>query len=47
MLASYLDIAWTLVGQAGRAARDQELIEIVADCEGETSTQLSWLKTRL
>lgn len=47
MLASYLDIAWTLVGQAGRAARDQELIEIVGGCEGQTSTQLSWLKTRL
>jgi hypothetical protein len=47
MLVSYLDIAWTVVGQAAKAARDKELIEIVAHCEGETSTQLKWLTTRM
>lgn len=47
MLVSYLDIAWTVVGQAAKAARDKELIEIVTHCEGETSTQLKWLTTRM
>jgi hypothetical protein len=47
MLASYLDIAWTVVGQASKAARDQELMAIVGQCEGETSGQLAWLKTRM
>lgn len=47
MLVSYLDIAWTVVGQAAKAARDKELIEIVSHCEGETSTQLKWLTTRM
>ncbi len=47
MLVSYLDIAWTVVGQAAKAARDKELIEIVAECEEETSTQLKWLTTRM
>lgn len=47
MLVSYLDIAWTVVGQAAKAARDEELIEIVSHCEGETSTQLKWLTTRM
>lgn len=47
MLVSYLDIAWTVVGQAAKAARDKELIGIVSHCEGETSTQLKWLTTRM
>ncbi len=47
MLASYLDIAWTLVGQAGKGARDAEVIEVVGRCEGETKTQIKWLTTRL
>lgn len=47
LLVSYLDIAWTVVGQAAKAARDKELIGIVDHCEGETSTQLKWLKTRM
>jgi hypothetical protein len=47
MLANYLDIAWTIVGQAGQGARDQEVIDIVADCEGDTARQVSFLKTRI
>ena len=47
MLASYLDIAWTMVGQAGQGARDQEVIDVVAACDGEISTQLSFLTTRM
>jgi len=47
MLASYLDIAWTVVGQASKAARDQELMALVGHCEAETSAQLAWLKTRM
>jgi rubrerythrin len=47
MLVNYLDIAWTLVGQAGQGARDQEVIDVVAVCEGQTATQVKFLKTRL
>jgi hypothetical protein len=47
LLASYLDIAWTLVGQAGQGARDPEVIDIVGRCEGQIATQVSFLKTRL
>lgn len=47
LLAHYLDIAWTLVGQAAKGARDTEAIDIVGACEQETKTQLAWLKTRL
>lgn len=47
MLANYLDMAWTLVGQAGQGAADKELLEVVGSCEGDTQTQISWLTTRM
>ena len=47
MLASYLDIAWTVVEQAAKAVRDDELRGLVEWCAKETSAQLSWLRTRM
>jgi hypothetical protein len=47
MLANYLDMAWTMVAQAGQGARDKDLLAVVSSCEGETKTQISWLKTRM
>jgi hypothetical protein len=47
MLAGYLDIAWTMVGQAAQGAADQELLDVVTACEAETKTQLDWLMTRM
>jgi hypothetical protein len=47
LMASECDITWTLVGQAAQGARDTELLEVVQRCEGETSTQLKWLKSRM
>jgi hypothetical protein len=47
LLASYLDMAWTLVGQAAKGARDRELIETVDECAKQTQAQQKWLTTRL
>jgi hypothetical protein len=47
LLVSYLDIAWTVVGQAAKAVRDDELLAVVQWCEKETSAQLQWLTTRM
>ncbi|MBI5159923.1 MAG: hypothetical protein HY996_00640 [Micrococcales bacterium] len=47
LLASLVDITWTLVKQAGLGLRDEELLGIVADCDAETGVQLSWLRTRM
>jgi hypothetical protein len=47
LLAGYLDMAWTVVGQAGKGAHDEELIEVVGRCSHDISVQLSWLTTRL
>jgi hypothetical protein len=47
MLVSLIDITWTIVGQAARAVRDEEAIEIVDACDEQTATQLSWLRTQI
>jgi hypothetical protein len=47
LMACECDIAWTLVGQAARGARDRELLELVESCEGETAVALKWLATRM
>ena len=47
LMACECELAWTLVGQAARGARDRELLDIVGRCEVETSTQVRWLRTRM
>ncbi len=47
LLASLVDVTWTMVKQAGSALRDRELLGIVEQCDGETSVQLRWLQTRM
>jgi hypothetical protein len=47
LMACECDIAWTLVGQAARGARDRKLLELVQCCEGETAIALEWLATRM
>jgi hypothetical protein len=46
ILAHYVDLAWTLVGQAGQGARDDEIGEAVRACEGDLARHLSYLRTR-
>jgi hypothetical protein len=47
LLASFVDITWTLVGQAAQALRDRELLVVVDHCDHETSVQVRWLETRM
>jgi hypothetical protein len=47
LMASFVDITWTMVKQAGLALRDEELLEVVTRCESQTSVQLAWLSTRM
>src|SRR4051794_7338472 len=47
LMAAECDICWTVVGQAAQGARDQSLAEVVGGCEGETATQLAWLRSRM
>jgi hypothetical protein len=47
LMACECDISWTLVGQAAQGARDQELLEVVERCEGDTAMQIKWLESRM
>ena len=47
LLASLVDVTWTMVEQAGSALRDRDLLAVVSQCDGETSVQLRWLQTRM
>lgn len=46
-MANFCDITWTMIGQAAQGAGDVELLETVDSLEGQTSTQIKWLKTRM
>ena len=47
LMASTCDISWTMIGQAAQGARDRELLEVVNACDGQTATQIKWLRTRM
>ena len=47
LMASEVDVAWTLIAQAAQGARDQDLLELTQTCEEETATQLAWLRTQM
>ena len=47
LMAAECSISWMIVGQAARAARDDDLAVVVAQCEGETALQMKWLVTRM
>jgi len=46
LLVSYLDLGWTLVGQAAQGNRDGELVGVTERCGAEIAQQLAWLRTR-
>jgi hypothetical protein len=47
LMASECDICWTVIGQAAQGACDRDLLDVVTRCEGETASQLKWLRTRI
>ncbi|MFC8269825.1 hypothetical protein ACFUIZ_29510 [Streptomyces cinereoruber] len=47
VLASFVDITWTVLGQAAQGTRDHELLDVVTSCETDTRRQLKWLNTRI
>jgi len=47
LLATCLQQAWTLVGQAAKGIRDGDLVHVVEECASEVGTVLRWLETRM
>ena len=47
LMACECEIAWTLVGQAARGARDRDLLALAERGRSESGTQVAWLRTRM
>jgi hypothetical protein len=47
LLASMVDITWTVVKQVAQALPDRELLDTVEACDTQTAVQLNWLQTRM
>jgi hypothetical protein len=45
--AADCEIAWTIVGQGAKAARELEVVDLFGACCEETAGQLRWIKTRI
>jgi hypothetical protein len=45
--AQEAEIAWVILGQCARAARDRQLVEVVSDIQEEAETRAKWLRTRI
>jgi hypothetical protein len=47
LMAAECDLVWSLIAQAAQGVRDEELLQVVRSCEGETSVQMLWLHGRM
>lgn len=47
LLANLVDVTWMMVKQAALGLRDEQLIQVVSECEGQVRVQLGWLTTRM
>jgi hypothetical protein len=47
LMAAECDVAWTVVGQAAKGLRDDDLVAVVEAAEHDTAVQLKWLRTRM
>jgi hypothetical protein len=47
LLANLVLTSWTVIQQAARGLRDEELVGVAGYSSGETSRQLAWLTTRM
>ena len=47
LVAQEAELAWVILGQAAKAVRDAELLEVVGECEEEAQARAKWVRTRL
>jgi len=47
LLANLVLTSWTVIQQAAKGLRDEELLGVASYSSGETSRQLAWLTTRM
>jgi hypothetical protein len=47
LFAADCEIAWTIVGQGAKAAREQEVVALFSECCEEVTGQMRWVKTKI
>ncbi|TQS07289.1 hypothetical protein FLX07_11405 [Microbispora bryophytorum] len=47
LLGTECDLSWSVVAQAARGLRDDDLLGLARHCAPETAIQLLWLRTRM
>jgi hypothetical protein len=47
LITQLVDTTYTLVAQAAAALRDEELLGVIRDCQGQTQTQTAWVGSRM
>lgn len=47
VVASECNIAWTILGQGAKAARDGALIEVVYPCQQDIGRTVHWIESRI
>jgi hypothetical protein len=47
LVAQQVEIDWTILTQAAKAARDQNLIDVASSCTAEAEHTAKWLRTRI
>ncbi|MEU4393130.1 hypothetical protein [Kribbella sp. NPDC023855] len=47
LCAQQAEISWTILQQAAKAARDQELLQVITKTHPETEMCAKWLRTRI
>jgi hypothetical protein len=47
LMATEVDISWTVLRQGAQGARDKALLDLVTACDAETAVHLQWLRTRM
>jgi hypothetical protein len=47
LMATEVEIAWDVIGQAAQGAHDKELFAIVEECDNETERLIKWARTRM
>jgi hypothetical protein len=45
--AQLVEIDWTILTHAAKAARDASLLDVVCDCHAESEATAKWLRTRI
>jgi hypothetical protein len=47
VIGNFCDVTWTIIGQSDQSVSDIEFLEAVNALEGQTATQIEWIRTKM